>query len=255
MTRKKVRAFEFCLAAGREEIRFGFTTRHFPVFLASTRDFEPRIRGARKIPHPWKKNAATAYGLQTHSNRVAEVGKSSGVTPGAFLPFPGTDALLTAAPNLRLVVLSADCLPIFIVAPSAPARIALVHAGWRGTEKGIARAAVRRLARASGTAPRRLFVVFGPALRRCCYEVGPEFLEKFPRSVLTDGRKKPRFDLAAENVRQLRGAGVDPGLILDPGFCTGCRGDLFYSWRREGARAGRMISWIEKRGASDKITQ
>jgi copper oxidase (laccase) domain-containing protein len=35
-----------------------------------------------------------------------------------------------------------------------------------------------------------------------------------------------------------------PGKIYHAGQCTACRGDLYYSYRREGGSAGRMMAVI-----------
>jgi hypothetical protein len=42
----------------------------------------------------------------------------------------------------------------------------------------------------------------------------------------------------------LAAAGLDPGAIHDAGLCTRCRQDLFYSYRGQGARTGRMMNTV-----------
>jgi hypothetical protein len=49
------------------------------------------------------------------------------------------------------------------------------------------------------------------------------------------------LDLWAANADQLAAAGVSPGAILSPRLCTGCRRDLFFSYRKEGL-GGRLAT-------------
>jgi len=51
------------------------------------------------------------------------------------------------------------------------------------------------------------------------------------------------LDLIAANRAILAEAGVPPGQISSSGYCTACRTDLFFSYRREGA-TGRLMAAI-----------
>lgn len=55
---------------------------------------------------------------------------------------------------------------------------------------------------------------------------------------------KAYLDLAAVARYQLEHAGVPRGRIYVADYCTACRTDLFYSYRREGSHAGRMMAVI-----------
>ena len=55
---------------------------------------------------------------------------------------------------------------------------------------------------------------------------------------------KPHFDQALANQRQLRQAGIPEEQIIVSNLCTECRADLFFSYRREAGRAGRLLSII-----------
>jgi copper oxidase (laccase) domain-containing protein len=48
----------------------------------------------------------------------------------------------------------------------------------------------------------------------------------------------------AANVRQLVEAGLRAEAIHHLADCTRCRADLYPSYRRDGAAAGRMISFV-----------
>ena len=55
---------------------------------------------------------------------------------------------------------------------------------------------------------------------------------------------KPHLNLGVVNRNQLQRAGLKPEQIELTTLCTQCRADLFFSYRREGERAGRMLSVI-----------
>lgn len=155
------------------------------------------------------------------------------------------DGVVTNRPGLRLSIRTADCVPLLLCDPAAPA-IAAIHAGWRGAAAGIGREAVGFLQARYGSDPRRLVAALGPAIGGCCYEVGPEvahlFRTLFPERNDLDART--RIDLREALRRQLLAAGLDPARIDVSPHCTRCGGSQFYSYRRDGARAGRMISFI-----------
>jgi purine-nucleoside/S-methyl-5'-thioadenosine phosphorylase / adenosine deaminase len=136
------------------------------------------------------------------------------------------DGLWTDEPGLPLLALSADCVPIAIVATEGRPALAVVHAGWRGLADGVVEATVAAL-EASETA-----AVVGPAVGPCCYQVGPEVSERFDDDLTEDGI----LDLWSAAERALRRAGVARVERLD--LCTRCHPELFFSHRRSGARRG-----------------
>ncbi len=192
----------------------------------------------------------------------------------ASTPLQG-DALLTAQAGLLLAAQTADCVPILLV--DAKRRVvAAIHAGWRGTLARIAAKTLGRMRLEFGTRPADVVAAIGPAIGRCCYEVGPEvaqaFLGQFPAapewfdgpfdrlaageeqpflpwlSMVPPGHEAPpervRLDLAAANRWQLADAGIRPRHITVSPLCTACRSDLFFSYRREGAHTGRHMAVI-----------
>ena len=151
-----------------------------------------------------------------------------------------TDAFITDKLNLPLVIFTADCLSIFFYDPENPA-IGVAHAGWRSTHARIAEKTIKLMQERFGTQAQHLIVTFGPSIRKCCYEVGKEFLGLFPQEVRESGGKH-YLDLAGINKRLLLDSGVEEGNISDANICTCCRNDRFFSFRKEGKNCGRMIS-------------
>jgi polyphenol oxidase len=146
------------------------------------------------------------------------------------------DALLENTPGAVVAVKTADCVPLLLVDPVHRA-IAAVHAGWRGTVAGIAKSAVAALGEQFGSRAGELHAAIGPAIGKCCYEVGAEVAAQFG----VGGRA--HIDLAEEVRRQLEAVGVGGRRIYVAGLCTRCLADEFHSFRRDGEAAGRLYSY------------
>jgi hypothetical protein len=163
---------------------------------------------------------------------------------------PEADGMITAEAGALLGVATADCVPVLIVEPEK-GLIAALHAGWRGTLKGICPRAVETLTAGWGVSPQRLWVALGPAIGGCCYEVGREVGEALSQRWQTDDPaawrpvgEKGFVDLRTINLAQLEQAGIPRMQISLVGPCTFCGSAAFASYRREGLEAGRQISVI-----------
>ncbi len=160
------------------------------------------------------------------------------------------DGVVTNLSKIVLVVLTADCVPV-LMADVKTGVIGAVHAGWRGTVAGISAVAVKTMVDSFGSKREDIVIVFGPAIGPCCYKVGDEVVEtikkrfssskKYLLETVGEGFK---LDLFGLNRFLLREAGVPDGNIVSSGLCTHCNPELFYSYRREGAQTGRMMSAI-----------
>lgn len=175
---------------------------------------------------------------QVHKGRIARVNSKTDLS----LKIAGCDGAITNTRGIALMVLTADCLPVFLYDPERRA-VGIVHAGRRGAAEGIAKNAVNAMKAEFGSDPAKILVGFGPAIRQCCYEVSREFLVHFPDSVVKMAHRH-YFDLAGENAKQLLSVGVISNNMFDCGICTSCRSDKFYCYRKEKESAGRMTSVI-----------
>jgi YfiH family protein len=159
---------------------------------------------------------------------------------------PEADAAVATDPGLLVGIVTADCLPVLLVDPVRRAVVA-VHAGWRGTAGHIVTRAVDALV-AGGSRPADLVAATGPGIGPCCYEVGEELRAAFgPEGgpFFRAGRPgHPHLDVRGANARQLEEAGVRPERIHHVPDCTSCRSERYYSYRRDGAETGRMISFV-----------
>jgi YfiH family protein len=168
---------------------------------------------------------------QVHSCVVLEASQ-----PGADR-FADGDALVAGEPGVLMGVRTADCVPI-LIADERTHAVAAIHAGWRGSAEGIVLSTIKELAARYGSRTEDLHAAVGPAIGVCCYEVGPDVARQF--GIEADGPVK--IDLAAINGKQLSESGIRD--VWQARQCTFCEAERYYSFRREKAAAGRMLSYI-----------
>lgn len=156
------------------------------------------------------------------------------------------DALVTTEPNLGLVALAADCVPVLLGDPVGGV-VSAVHAGRVGARIGVLVAALQRMQEA-GAKLDRVEALLGPAVCGQCYEVPPEMQKDvethLPGSACRTRRGTAGLDIRAGLYEQLAAAGV--GRIgVDP-RCTMESPELF-SHRRDSGRSGRLgaVIWME----------
>jgi YfiH family protein len=169
---------------------------------------------------------------QQHGAGVVKATADRGVMSAGFDHPPG-DALWTDEPDLAMMLITADCLPVAVARSNgAAAALAVLHVGWRGLLAGIVESALGEL----GEGP--LNAVIGPGIGPCCYEVGEEvaapFRDRYGAEVL-HGRN---LDMYACTEKALYAAGSTSVERVE--MCTSCHPDLFFSHRRDGARTGRQ---------------
>jgi YfiH family protein len=172
--------------------------------------------------------------------------------------------------GMAAAVQTADCVPLLLADPVTGA-VAAAHAGWRGLAGGVPRAVVGALVRHCGSRAADLLAAVGPAIGACCYEVGPDvrdallaggFLETDVRRWLLpapagwpDNPSMPAlsprddgrhwfFDVWRAARDSVEAAGVPAGRIFVAGLCTASHPAVLCSYRRDGARAGRMAAAI-----------
>ena len=181
---------------------------------------------------------------QVHGNRV-HVAADQARYP---TPPPG-DALVAGAAGSGVAIKAADCVPVLLADPVSGA-VAGAHAGWRGTLVRVVEKAAHALAAEVGARPSRLAAVIGPAIRVCCFEVGPEVVSAFSENghdvdgiATQPSRGRPHLDLPLANRLQLLAAGLREDAIQDAALCTRCH-PAFHSYRREGPGVGRNWSVV-----------
>jgi len=188
---------------------------------------------------------------------------------------PQADALITRERGVLLVVQTADCIPL-LLADTKRRAVAAIHSGWRGTVKRIAEKALGRMQMEFGTRPNDVIAALGPGIGQSCYEVSTEVAAEFqaqfpnarewfegPFDSLADSDNDPNWlpwltmkppghapppprahlDLIEANRAILASAGIPAGKIFSSDYCTACRSDLFFSYRKE-RNTGRLMAAI-----------
>jgi len=180
---------------------------------------------------------------QTHSNIVLKADDYlNAATP------PEADAAWTSSTNTVCAVLTADCLPVLFTNKQGD-RVAAAHAGWRGALNGI----ISESFLATGIKTEDCLVWLGPAIGAANFEVGADvfdaFIKKNPDNIRAFKQSDAEhwlcdmYQLARIELQQL---GIHA--IYGGGLCTYADAERFYSFRRDGAKTGRMASliWIKQ---------
>ena len=163
------------------------------------------------------------------------------------------DGLITEAVGLALVGRSADC-PLVLVADSGGRAVGMFHAGWRGATAGMAMEFIRRFVGYFDSDPAGLLACICPSVGLCCYEVGQDVQDSAVAGLGAQAVKffayrkgKLHFDMQACICDQLLRVGLARHNVHVAGVCTICHDDLFCSYRRQGAGAGRFQAAIARR--------
>jgi len=182
---------------------------------------------------------------QVHGSRVAQLDLDGRLWPEE------ADAVVSAVPGLPVGIATADCVPILACSQSGDV-VAAIHAGWRGLAAGVVGAGMDALRVRAGPTE-DLIAVIGPHIGPCCYEVDEpvwralrsRFGEELEPALRATRPGHVLLDLARLVHAELCRLGLPPGrrgALVDA--CTRCNADLFHSYRRDGARAGRLIHYV-----------
>jgi hypothetical protein len=178
--------------------------------------------------------------VQVHGTEILAADK-----PGRH---KGFDALITDKKNLFLCIFTADCYPVLIFDPRHQAAGA-VHAGWKGSAGHIVMKTIAAMQKNFNSIPGECFAWIGTGISADAYEVGLEVAREFPpenwrRSTFSEENDTYMLDLSLANYQQLLASGIPQSNIERSRFCSFCDSDLFYSYRRDNGKTGRMVSLI-----------
>lgn len=195
--------------------------------------FSERSDGDLRNDPVRRTGAADALGLapawaevrQIHGTDVVRV-----VSPGNA---GEGDALWTTEPRLPIAVFTADCLGVVLISPGAAG---VAHAGWRGAAGDVV-GRLRDEMTEAGHEPRQAAI--GPGIGPCCFEVGPEVVERFPAHTA-----RTTWDTTSVDLPAAIAAGLDDLEIWSAGACT-MHEDRWFSHRSD-ATLQRLaaIGWV-----------
>ena len=164
---------------------------------------------------------------------------------------PKADALVTNRQDILIGVLTADCCPVLLEAPSI-GLVGVAHAGWKGAAGGIVEATVA-LMEDKGADRVDIRAALGPTIAQISYEVGDDMraavLEKdesaAPYFAKARQATKYLFDLPGYVANQLAVSGITNSMDLAIDTYTSPR---HFSYRRSCHRLetdyGRFLSVI-----------
>ena len=164
------------------------------------------------------------------------------------------DAIITNIKNLPIGVFTADCLPI-VLADIRGRVVGIIHAGRVGTSLEITKKTVGKIKENFGISAEEIIAAIGPGIGGCCYEVDEKSinpfkdrLEYFEKIAIEKYNGRWMLNLIGVNKIQLMESGLKSENIFTAEFCTSCHNDKFFSYRREGKTAGRMVSFVAIKG-------
>ncbi len=234
------RYLQFASLRDEAHLRHAFATR--PADVSIRGDGQAPVRAARRAAMAGDLGLEADrlhHCVQVHRAQIAVVDEN-----GPARALDDTDGVVTMIPGLPVMTFSADC-PLVLAYDPVLRVVGLAHASWRCTVARITAMLVETMRREYGCRPDVLRAGIGPGAGPCCYEVREDVyaaaavLDEFERLFdRRDGRMY--FDLWEANRRQLVAAGVRAERVEVAGLCTMCRGELLYSFRREGAGCGHF---------------
>ena len=233
------------LLSGFKNVLHGTTTKLFnPNFRSKEEDI---LKLLNYLPHKFDK---IVFLDQVHSNNVFILNDSQGFS--AFnkcnenlFEVPSTDGIIVnQMENVLVVICTADCLPILLLDPIRKI-IGGVHSGWKGTRFRIIQMAIKKMI-SFGAKPEDILIWIGPSIGVCCYEVGDELIKDFKYEFKDwrDINKGRNLDLKRLNFLQALESGIKEENIEVSDFCTLCNKEIFHSYRSNGEKAGRILSFI-----------
>lgn len=188
---------------------------------------------------------------QTHESEIKCVygeDKGKGITKDR--DYIGIDGLITNVPNIPLVTLYADCVPIFFFDPVKKV-IGLAHAGWKGTVKQIGVKMTDKFVKEYGSSKKDILVGIGPSIGKCCFEVESEVVEEFENintnkeNIVNKGNGKYIIDLWTVNQEKMIQSGIRRENIIVTDVCTKCNKDILFSHRGHNGKRGGMAAIIQ----------
>ncbi len=211
-----------------------------------------RLRNGLNLP------AEPVWMNQVHASTVLEVGREeAGPWPGATADGSlqrtadgslqrtadgslqrTADGSYTTEAGVVLVMLVADCLPVFLCNRTGT-EIAVLHAGWRGLAGGVIVSGLQKFRDPVH------YAWIGPGIGPCHFEVDEPVVTAFHdyEGAILEGRDRSHWfvDLREIAKTQLRKAGVR--VVTASNECTWCCREDYFSARRDG-ECGRMAALV-----------
>lgn len=246
-------------------LTIGFTTRNGGVSMAPFDSLnvglhvsddkemviENRLRVSTKLGFPLSQWVTID---QVHSNHIEKLDKSLlHKHRDIHQPiFSSCDGIYTNEKNILLVTFYADCTPLYFFAPRHDL-IGLAHGGWRGAVAEIGKNMIETWVEKENIPRTDIHVVIGPSIDACCYAVDDyirlPMLETISKKLenqvfIPRGNGKYGMDLKRIHAFQMMDCGIPKQQIYRTNHCTSCLKEMYFSYRRDQGKTGRMMSFI-----------
>ena len=156
---------------------------------------------------------ALVSAAQVHSDRVHLV---TGPMHGTEIQ--GVDALITARPDLGLLIQQADCQAVLLHDPGNGA-IGAVHSGWRGSVRNVIGRTIAQMTEVFATDPSRLLAFISPSLGPCCSQF-TNHARELPPAFASFRSDRDYFNFWEISRWQLQRSGVRDNNIRIAGICS-----------------------------------
>ena len=152
------------------------------------------------------------------------------------------DGMRTDKIDLWLSVHVADCVPLLVYVDEIKPMIAVLHSGWRSTQKNIVGKLFEKL-KEKWVEMENVYVFVGPSICKECYEFGDEVFDLFDKKYVVVQEDKKYLDTAGVVYDQLLEQWVEKSKIEKYMACTMCD-DWYFSYRKSWATNRLMFGFI-----------
>ena len=160
------------------------------------------------------------------------------------------DALITNLKNTKLVIKTADCIPILLYDKQNKV-ISLIHCGWRGVINDIVLVTVSKMIKKYNTDTKNIYAYIYPSIRKCHFEVSEDTYNKFKNHIENIAKytkqKELKYYIDLQNIiiDKLKTLGITN--IKDSNICTYCSNNKYHSYRyNKTDKRNYLIAFIKK---------
>ncbi len=164
-------------------VSYGFFTRQGGVSTGLYEGLNGGLGSDDDMAHVTENRARAAAALGQTPSAIAslyQIHSADCITIKAAPPPSGTDrpradAMVTCLPDILLLLLTADCLPVLFT-DQHNGVIGAAHAGWRGAFGGVLEATISAMCQI-GASHQNITAILGPAICQPSYQIGADMAD------------------------------------------------------------------------------
>ncbi|MDD7803989.1 MAG: peptidoglycan editing factor PgeF [Endozoicomonas sp. (ex Botrylloides leachii)] len=190
----------------------------------------------QRVSNDWGWTSSPCWLHQVHGTTVVDAATTRSESEA--------DASVSRSVNVPAIVMVADCVPVLFCNYSGTC-VAAAHAGWKGLAAGVLESTIASMQ----CPPAELLAWIGPAISQPFFEVGPEVRHAFikvyaeaEQGFISGKGDRWMADLHFLAQQRLQRAGVKN--IYSANQCVYKQKDVFFSYRRDGKKSGRMAAAV-----------